>query len=272
VTQTVRFADATAVTASAGGGGYDIDLHPAFSMAGTRPNGGYMLACLARAALAAVASAGADHPHVVAAGIQYSSSPSVGPARVDVDVLRVGRTASQVQTRLWQDGPAGVSARFTLSRLPEGSEPFWGGVEPPVLPPIGECAGFGPGFGDRDLRIVFDPETSVRWTPDGPVARGGGEIRAWFDPGDRVLDTPTLLYAADALPPATFGIVTTGWVPTLDLTAYVRAVPTPGPLRLRFRVTMIQDGFADETFEAWDQDGRLVVQSTQFVALRLPPA
>jgi hypothetical protein len=35
---------------------------------------------------------------------------------------------------------------------------------------------------------------------------------------------------------------------------------------------MIQDGFADETFEAWDQDDRLVVQSTQFVALRLPPA
>ena len=41
------------------------------------------------------------------------------------------------------------------------------------------------------------------------------------------LDTVTLMFVADSLPPATFGIVTTGWVPTLDLTAYVRALPEP---------------------------------------------
>ncbi len=62
----------------------------------------------------------------------------------------------------------------------------------------------------------------------------------------------------------------TGWVPTLNLTAYVRAVPAPGALRMQFRVGVVQDGFADETMEIWDSAGRLVAQSTQLTALRIP--
>jgi hypothetical protein len=59
-------------------------------------------------------------------------------------------------------------------------------------------------------------------------------------------------------------------VPTLDLTVYIRALPAPGPLRLRMRAQLIQDGFADEVCEGWDARGRLVFQSTQLAALRLP--
>lgn len=266
----VRFGVATGVVAL-GDGGYGVDLDPAFAIAGTKPNGGYLLACLARAALAAAADAGSPHVHVAAAGAQYLASPDVGPARIDVEVLRAGRSASQVRARLSQDGVPGVDARFTLTTLPAATMPYWGGSEPVVLPPIEQCEATGP-FPDRDIRIRFDPDAGVRWTPDGPVASGVGEVRAWFDPGDNPLDTVMLLFAADALPPATFGIVTSGWVPTLDLTAYVRALPEPGPLRLRFRAHLVQDGFADESLEAWDSTDRLVLQSTQFVALRLPPA
>jgi hypothetical protein len=265
----VRFEGATAVRPA--GGGYHVDLDPAFAIAGTKPNGGYLLACLGRAALAATAAAGSSHVHVVAAGGQYLSSPDVGPAHIDVEVLRAGRTASQVRARLTQDGVPGVDAKFTLATLPAGTAPYWGGTEVVRLPPIEACEATGPFAGQRDLQILFDPDAGVRWTPDGPVASGAGEIRAWFDPGAVPLDTVTLMFVADALPPATFGIVTTGWVPTLDLTAYVRAFPEPGPLRLRFRARMVQDGFADETLEAWDSADRLVLQSTQLVALRLPP-
>jgi hypothetical protein len=270
----VRFEAATAVrpAGSTGStGGYAVDLDPAFAIAGTKPNGGYLLACLARAALAAAGEAGSPHAHVVAAGGQYLSSPDVGPAYIDVEVLRAGRTASQVRARLSQDGVPGVDAKFTLANLPAGSDPYWGGVDPVQLPPPEECEATGPFAGQRNVQILFDPAAGVRWTPDGPVASGAGEIRAWFDPGGVPLDTVTLMFVADSLPPATFGIVTTGWVPTLDLTAYVRALPRPGPLRLRFRARVVQDGFADETLEAWDATDRLVLQSTQLVALRLPP-
>ncbi len=85
-----------------------------------------------------------------------------------------------------------------------------------------------------------------------------------------MFDTVGLLYASDVMPPATFGVVQTGWVPTLAITVYNRAIPAPGPLRLRFRVQVIHDGYADEICEAWDSEDRLVMQSTQMTALRIP--
>lgn len=266
------FASATEVR-SVGGGRYEVDLRPEFAILGTKPNGGYLLVCMARAALHAAAEAGSRHEHVVAAGAQYLASPDLGPAWIEVEVLRVGRTATQVRTRLGQgDGAPGVEAQLTLATLPAGSRPFWGEVEPAVLPPFDECQVPEVGPLQTGTTVAFDPATSFEVGPDGPRLSGGGEIRAWFrnDEGDTV-DPLLALYAADVLPPATFGVVSTGWVPTLDLTVYVRALPEPGPLRLRFRAQVIQDGFADEVCEAWDAAGRLVFQSTQLAALRLPP-
>jgi acyl-Coa thioesterase superfamily protein/acyl-CoA thioesterase superfamily protein len=269
---TLSFEEATAVVRRSPGS-YDVELVPEYAVMGVKPNGGYMLACLGRAALDAAREAGSAHAHVVAAGAQYLASPDVGPARIDTEVLRVGRMATQVEVTLSSGDGVAVRAKFTLGTLPPADEPWWGGVAPVVLPPIDECEETRLSDANRGTTIAFDPATSVRFTPDGPVAKGEGEIRAWFRNDDQdQLDTLNLLYVADALPPATFGIVFNGWVPTLDITVYLRAIPAPGPLRLRFRAQMIQHGFADEICEGWDSAGRLVLQSTQLAALRLPPA
>jgi hypothetical protein len=209
---------------------------------------------------------------VIAAGAQFFRSPSVGPTQIDATVQRAGRTATQVTAAISADGGPGVQAQFTLATLPEDGQPYWGGTGPAELPPIAACQ---PLFqaDRRGVSISFDPAAAWTITPDGPVVSGGGELRAWLRDDDRdALDTIGLLFAADALPPATAGVVFDGWVPTLDLTVYVRALPAPGPLRLRFRAQLIQDGFADEVLEGWDSAGRLVLQSTQLAALRLPPA
>ena len=262
------FTDATAITAATGGG-YDVLLRQEFAIAGTKPNGGYMLACLGRAALDAAAVAGATQLHIVSAGAQYLASPEIGPAHIETEVLRVGRTATQVRARLVQGGALAVDAQIMLGNLTESTAPYWGGTPPVGITPMAQCQPAGMGSA-RGAAILFDPATSFRMTAEGPIASGDGEIRAWFDAGDEPLDPAMLLFAADALPPATFSVVMTGWVPTLDITIYVRAIPTPGPLRLRFRAKMIQDGFADEVCEAWDSAGRLVFQSTQLAALRTP--
>ena len=81
-----------------------------------------------------------------------------------------------------------------------------------------------------DLRL--DPATAgFRQGRPG----GGGELRGWLSFTDgREPDPLSLLYALDALPPATFEVAaSTGWVPTLSLSAYVRAVPAAGPLLVR---------------------------------------
>jgi hypothetical protein len=275
----LTFAEATSVSAR-GGGYYQVDLRPEYAIGGTKPNGGYLLACLGRTALAAAQAAGSGHEHVIAAGAQYFSALQIGPATIETEVLRAGRTATQVITSIRSPGdPAqpgepgrlGAQARFTLATLPADGQPYWGGSEPVALPPIAECSEpryFGHPGGTS---IRYDPATTFTVTPDGPVVTGQGEFRAWFtdDDGDAI-DSVEMLYAADALPPATAGVFFTGWVPTLDISVYIRAIPAPGPLRLRMRAQLIQDGFADEVCEAWDSAGRLVLQSTQLAALRMP--
>jgi acyl-coenzyme A thioesterase PaaI-like protein len=263
---------ATALT-PLGDGRFAVDLAEEFSIGGDRPNGGYLLACLGRAALAAATDAGASHPHPIATGVQYVRSPSLGPAVIETEVTRVGRSASQVSARLVQDGSSGVAARFTLATLHESSQPYWGALAPVELPPIEACIGLDrpDPRPDNGTRIVFDPEHSLFAGSEGFTGTGDGELRAWFRfADDRAVDPVELLYVVDSMPPATFTVLSTGWVPTLDLTVYVRAIPVPGPLRLRFRAQVIADGFADEVFDVWDSADRLVAQSTQLAALRLP--
>jgi hypothetical protein len=254
-----------------GDGRYGVDLRPEFAIRGDKPNGGSMLHCLGQAAVAAAGAEGSTHAHPIATGAQYQRSPDLGPAVIETEVSKVGRTASQVTAVLLQDESPQVMARFTLGTLPVGSAPFWGDVPPVELAPLEKCVGFGGARPDNGFRLAFDPEHPIAFGSDGPSSDGSGELRAWFirDDGGPV-DPVTLLYICDGMPPSTFTVVQTGWAPTLDLTVHVRAIPAPGPLRVRCRVRLIQDGFADESCEMWDSTGRFVAESTQMMALRLP--
>ena len=272
---TTTFDAATAVVPSgrdaAGRNQYDVELVNEYAIMGTKPNGGYMLACLGRAALHAAREAGSTHEHVISASAQFLSSPDIGPAQIVTEIDRIGRTASQVDATISVDGVRGVRAQFTLGTLHAGSAPFWGEIAPCPFPALEDLAP-SPMAGQRGNSLQFDPAAGFRMTPDGPVAVGGGEFRAYLrDEVDDTFDTVGLLYASDVMPPATFGVVQTGWVPTLAITVYNRAVPAPGPLRLRFRVRVLHDGCADEICEAWDSQDRLVMQSTQLTAIRIPP-
>jgi hypothetical protein len=196
---------------------------------------------------------------------------------VRTDVLRRGRTASQVRAALVQDDRVTVDVVMTVAALAD--EPAaWGAVPPVELPDEATCradrrAGRSalPGLDEpplaKVLRISFDPAV-LSFLSGEPS--GQGELRAWLSlTDDRPWDPLSLLFAVDALPPATFEVALTGWVPTLSLTAYVRAVPAPGPLSVRFRANVIAGGLVDETADLWDSTGRLVAQSTQLAAIRL---
>lgn len=272
---TTTFEAATSVVPrdhdASGRGQYDVELANEYSIMGSRPNGGYMLACLGRAALHAAQEAGSTHEHVISASAQFLSSPELGPAQIVTEIDRVGRSATQVSAVIGVGGVRGVRAQFTLGTLHEGSTPFWGEIVPCPFPALDDLAP-SPMAGERGVTLQFDPDAGLQVTPDGWTVGGGGEFRAYLrNETVDVFDTVGLLFAADGLPPATFGVVQTGWVPTLAITVYNRAVPAPGPLRLRFRVNVIHDGFADEICEAWDSEDRLVMQSTQLTAIRIPP-
>ena len=279
------FDSVTAISPSGGrdsSGRYDMAVDPEWTIGG-RPNGGYLLATMARAARSALASAeGPDHPHPVTATAHYVTPPIPGPAEVHTEVLRRGRRMSQVRARLEQGGSPSVEAVFTLGRHDPDAEPWWTDLEAPSLPPIDECVraqGVGPGGVElaimNRVHVRLDPATAG-FTAGRPSGRA--EVRGWLAFADgREPDPLALLYAADSFPPATLELATLGWVPTLELTVYVRGVPAPGPLMVRQRARLVQADLVDEVCHVWDSRGRLVAQATQLAGVRtggasLPPS
>ena len=97
------------------------------------------------------------------------------------------------------------------------------------------------------------------------------EVAGWVRPtGGRAVDPLLLLTVSDALPPVTFDLGIPGWVPTIELTVLVRAVPAPGWLRCMQRTRLLHGGWMDEECEVWDSAGRLVVQARQLAGVQTP--
>jgi hypothetical protein len=96
-------------------------------------------------------------------------------------------------------------------------------------------------------------------------ASGSATMRGWFAfADDRPVDTRALLLASDAFPPAVFNLrLPAAWVPTVELTVHVRAVPAPGPVACFFDTRFVQNGLLEEDGEMWDSNGVLVAQSRQ---------
>jgi Thioesterase-like superfamily len=269
----VELAKASAVE-PLGSGRYGAVLDPGWAI-GAKPNGGYLLTILARAAVAEAAmGAVADLPHPAAVSAHFLAAPDAGPAEVAVEVLRHGRSAGQARATLFAGGKRCVEALVTCGRLQPSAPPYWSSVPVPDLPPERDCVPAPnesphvpvPIFDEVELRV--DPATAGFATGRPAMA---GEIRGWVRPSAAPPDPFAVLLALDILPPATFDLGLLGsWVPTMELTAYVRALPADGPLRVRQRARTVGAERVDEDCDVWDSTGALVGSAHQLAALRLP--
>jgi hypothetical protein len=203
-------------------------------------NGGYIGALLARAAIAA-----SSHPDPLAMTTHYLERPSPGPARLDVGLLRQGRSHRTVEVRLLQDdgnGHSALKAAATVAlgrRRPPGAWDFQS--PPPELPPPERCFDFihppgGPSLLDRVRYRVADPLGSLVGTErvavagpeqdvvagqEGGQARGPGSahegpplgqgagialVQGWIRLADgRPADAIAVPLFLDCWPPAVFG-------------------------------------------------------------------
>src|SRR5262249_22116486 len=170
------FDEATAVTPE-GDGRYAIRPDERFAIVsgdGTvgAVHGGVLLATVLRAVLDT-----SPHPDPVATSAHFLRVPRSEPARVQVTWLKQGKTAATARAALVQSGSCVLDTTITTGRLGDPGEGglSWTG-EPPMLPPVEECAGFADvagatrrnGYaGQIDLRL--DPATSgwLRGRPQG---------------------------------------------------------------------------------------------------------
>ena len=122
-------------------------------------------------------------------------------------------------------------------------------------------------------RDVSSEIVSTRWTDDevSKISRSP-EQALRFPVHERAVFLRAHPRLADALQPTAAGLGVPGWFPTLELTVYVRAVPTDGFLVGRHRTQELVDGWFDEDCELWDSRGRLVCQARQLAGYRLPSA
>jgi len=236
-------------------------------------NGGYVLA-LGANALRAVS--GRAHPLTVTA--HYLAPVTPGPVEFTAEVVKRGKRFTTMTGSIRRGDRELIRLLGAFGDLPDpgaaaagadGDQTILMGT-PPDLPPMDECVLRTPmggsavmGLANR-LRLMLHPEDAAA-LEDRPS--GTGLSRGWFAfADDRPVDTLALLLAADAFPPAVFNLpdLIRGWVPTVEYTVHVRAVPAPGPLRCSFVTRFVSGGVLHEDGELWDSAGNLVALSRQY--------
>jgi acyl-coenzyme A thioesterase PaaI-like protein len=255
------FSAASALRPTAAGG-FAAEVSGAWTIGG-RPSGGYLLALLARAATALTGTV-----HVAAASAHYLRSPDPGPVEIAGEVLRRGRSISQVRVRMSQGGRPCVEALMSTGVLEAATTPRWDGgardTPPPAfddgirLPPLTPDGIPVEMLNHVDLRVDRESSGMIDRRPSGR-----GRLTGWLALLGEDFDPISLLYAIDAFPPATWDTDAGCWMSTIEMTAYVRAVPAPGPLRVVSRTRLVDPPWVDQTCEIRDGTGRLVAQASQ---------
>ncbi len=258
------FASDTAVRAD-GGGRYATEIRPGWDIGG-KANGGYLLSLVVRAMRDAT-----GRPDPVTVTGHYLSPGHPGPAVITTDVVKIGRTFTTATASLAAEGKPLLQVLGTFGDVSSPMGPERVDAAPPELPapdasvPVEPSDTFPPPFMGRvDLRLHPDDAGFERGAPSGEP-----RVRGWFRLRDgESIDTLGLILAVDAFPPTAFNArLPVAWTPTVELTAHVRARPTPGWLRCVFTTRFVTGGFLEEDGEIWDDSGRLVAQSRQLALI-----
>jgi len=278
VTDEDRFTRDTAIE-PLGPGRYRGRVDPGWSVVDdAAPNGGYLLAIIARAMRAE-----ASHPDPVSLTGHFLRPPGAGDVTVEVEAVRRGRRHDTLAARLIQEDTECVRVLSTFGDLGAASGPSRVDLRSPPFPPRESCIdtsdqAAAPGgngdIPDFPIQRRFDhrqPPDLAGWAVGAPAGRGemGGYVRFSDAGDDDAMDTLGLLVVADCLAPAVFnlGDVTARWVPTIELTVQVRARPAPGYLAARFTTQAITNGYLEEDGQIWDAEGSLVALSRQLALM-----
>ena len=199
-----------------------------------------------------------------------------GPVEVDVEVLRRGRSVTQLRASVRNPG---ATAGLTATAVYGAPRPGFDFVDlsfPEVEPaeglrgyrdPLPDGVEFDPGpiLPFWDQVVECRPATGrAPWEPFVPDAPA--EIAYWYrldDPpvgDDGTLDVAGLLVAADTMPGAVWQRIppdSPPWFgPSLDLTLHVLGPAAPGWLLVHNRARVAGDGYASVESVLWDPTTR----------------
>ena len=234
---------------------------------GKAVNGGYAMSIAAKAMAESV-----PQPHPITITGYYLNVTNPGPGEISTEVIREGKNISTIQGKVLQNGEECIRLIGSFADLAKPSGETFLEEEPPELPAIEDCVPMtfeeAPVEINRRFDILVPKNYMAQRGNEGNIS----ELRAWVKFADTDnLNVFALCLLSDAFMPCVFNRVgPVAWVPTLELTVHIRAVPAPGYLRTRFRTRFLTNGTLEEDGEIWDSEGNLVAISRQMAKLRIP--
>jgi acyl-CoA thioesterase len=260
---TSAFLDVTRIT-PAGEGRWSCEVSDGW-FAPTGANGGYVTALVVRAMDAAVADPDRQARSVTT---HFLRPPQAGPAELHTELVRTGRTVSNVAARLVQDGK--VCAQAVAAYATRQAPKLEWAPEPPAITPWDELGDWPQAAKASTIahRFAYRGLLGDRPFSSSPEAMTGGWM-ALREPAP--LDAALVACLTDAWLPAPFPRLDGPWpVPTIDLTVHLRAdLPLDHqPVLSRFTSRHAGAGVVDEDGELWTADGTLLATSRQLSVFR----
>lgn len=254
---------------------YAADLSPQWTI-GPKIHGGIMAALCARAAHRSVHEDPVTTETVpLALSASFLSAPDPGPVQLWTTVRKRGRRINLVDVELVQHERVAVRAVVTVG-IGESSGPPLLTDESVIArmgpePPVG-LDQIGPGHPAAEINHLaagcdIRPDMASVWTHPAGVPP---LTRTWIRPRGEPTDLYFALVAGDISMPVTFAVGRTGWAPTVQLTAYLRAAPVDGWLRVSCTTTQIGETWFDADHTVVDSAGRIVVQTRQLAMVPAP--
>jgi acyl-coenzyme A thioesterase PaaI-like protein len=268
-----RFSDAMALRPVSGphaGAEFGADLNENWTI-GPKVHGGVMVALCAKAARVAYNRGPGDRAtdegaHPVAVSVNFLSAPDPGAVRLVTAVRKRGRRIGLVDVELLQGDRSCVHAAVTLGELEHDAQPLWFDAplcaqvpaEPPADVPV-----IGPGHPGAAINnlargCAIHPMVIEELGSDQPLM-----FTFWVRPKEGAVDEFFALMCGDISLPVSYAVGRRGWAPTVQLTAYLRALPADGWLRVLCTATQIGQDWFDADHTVVDSTGRIVVQTRQ---------
>jgi acyl-coenzyme A thioesterase PaaI-like protein len=272
-----RFSDVMALRRVGGGPNteaeFEADLNENWTI-GPKMHGGVMVALCAKAARVAYNRGPDDSappvaPPVaqpVAVSANFLSAPDPGAVRLVTAVRKRGRRIGLVDVELIQGDRLCVHAVVTLGEPEHDAQPLWVdaplSAQVPAQPPtdVPEIGPGHPGAAINNLArgCAIHPRVIEELGGDQPLM-----FTFWVRPKEGPVDEFFALMCGDISLPVSYAVGRRGWAPTVQLTAYLRALPADGWLRVLCTATQIGQDWFDEDHTVLDSTGRIVVQTRQ---------